>query len=105
MFPVPPAAGAAKLRPALVLSVLPGRYGDLLVCGISTQLWQEVSGWDELIRPGDADFSSSGLHRASVIRLGFLYAAAPGQVRGLLGQIETARLERLQTRLADHLRP
>ena len=31
-----------KLRPALVLSELPGPFGDILVCGISSQLRHEV---------------------------------------------------------------
>jgi hypothetical protein len=35
--------------------------GDLLVCGISTQLRQTVADFDEIIEPSDADFKSSGL--------------------------------------------
>jgi mRNA interferase MazF len=99
------AVGPAKLRPALVLSILPGPYGDLLVCGISTQLRQQVKKWDELIQKGDADFSQSGLRQSSLIRLSFLRTVAPGAVGGVIGSIEAARLERLQSRLADHLRP
>jgi hypothetical protein len=30
--------GPAKLRPALVLAILPGPYQNVLICGISTQL-------------------------------------------------------------------
>jgi mRNA interferase MazF len=55
--------GPAKLRPALLLASLPGPYQTQLVCGVSTQLHQQVPDWDELIQPGDADFPSSGLHR------------------------------------------
>ncbi len=45
---LPQADGKTKLRPALVLKqMLP--YKDLLVCGISTQINQEVLGFDEII--------------------------------------------------------
>jgi mRNA-degrading endonuclease toxin of MazEF toxin-antitoxin module len=97
------AVGPAKLRPALVLSILPGPYGDLLLCGISTQLRQQVKVW--VIQKGEAVFGPSGLRQTSLIRLSFLRSVAPGAVGGVIGQIEPARLERLQTRLADHLRP
>ncbi len=40
---------AGKLRPAPVLRALPGRYGDWLVCMISTRLHHAVPGIDEVI--------------------------------------------------------
>jgi mRNA interferase MazF len=48
LTPVPQADGVTKNRPALVLREMPA-YRDLLVCGISTQLHQEVTGFDEVI--------------------------------------------------------
>jgi len=105
LVPLPQAVGPAKLRPALVLSVLPGPYGDLLVCGISTRLTQQVSAWDELIQPGDADFGPSGLHRQSLIRLSFLRTVHPGAVSGVIGSVEPARIDRLRIRLANYIRP
>ena len=106
LIPLPQVgATAPKLRPALVLAALPGPYQNLLLCGISTQLHQLQPNWDELIQPGDADFPASGLRRASVIRLSYLYAADPGEIAGLIGQIEPVRLQRLRRRLSDHLRP
>jgi mRNA interferase MazF len=97
------AGGQPKLRPALVLSSLPGPYQTQLICGISTQLQQQVPNWDELIQPGDADFASSGLHRASVIRLSYLHATDPAEFAGAIGQIDAVRLDRLLARLAGHL--
>ena len=41
LTPVPQADGRLKNRPALFLREMPP-YGDLLVCGISTQLHQLV---------------------------------------------------------------
>ncbi len=76
-----------KLRPALVLALLPGPYQDILLCGVSTQLHLVQSNWDELMQPADADFVGAGLHQASAIRLSYLYAT---EAIGIVG---------------DHLRP
>jgi mRNA interferase MazF len=51
LTPLPQADGKLKNRPAVVLRVMP-QYGDLLVCGVSTQVHQEVAGFDETIRVG-----------------------------------------------------
>ena len=78
LIPLPElGGGTSKLRPALVLAQLPGPYQTLLLCGISTQLQFVQTNWDELVQPGDADFGTSGLHKASAIRLSYLYAADP----------------------------
>src|SRR5262245_9582664 len=103
---VPQFGGATtKLRPALVLVLLPGPYQNVLLCGVSTQLHLILPNWDELIQTTDADFPGSGLHQASVIRLSYLYAADASEITGVIGSIDPARLARLRTRLADHLRP
>ena len=98
-------AGPPKPRPALVLAILPGPYGDRLMCGISSQLGQYVQNWDEIIDVTDADFPASGLRTASIIRLSFLHAVDPSEIRGAIGSIDVQRLHRLLTRLADHIRP
>jgi mRNA interferase MazF len=96
---------ASKLRPALLLADLPGPYQNLLLCGISTQLQHLQQNWDELIQSTDADFSSSGLHLPSVIRLSYLHAADPSELAGVIGNVDPSRLHRLRQRLSDHLRP
>ena len=77
----------------------------MLLCGISTQLQNLHPNWDELIQSNDADFPSSGLHRDSAIRLSYLYPAEPGEVAGVIGNIDPTRLQRFRQRLSDHLRP
>jgi mRNA interferase MazF len=99
------AGGPPKLRPALVLSQLPGPFQNILLCGISTQIQSLVADWDELVRSTDPDFIGSGLHRESAIRLSYLYAGDSSEISGTIGAIDSARLTRLLTRLADHLRP
>ena len=102
-----PQLGSAtvKLRPSLLLADLPGPYQNLLLCGISTQLHHIESNWDERVQTVDTDFTSSGLHRDSVIRLSYLYAADPSEIAGVIGSIDFSRLGRLLQRLSDHLRP
>jgi len=92
--------GPPKLRPALVLGLLPGPFQNVLICGISTQLQDLQSAWDESIGPKDSDFAGSGLRRASAIRLSYLYAADARDVLGVIGRIDADRLKRLCARLA-----
>lgn len=99
------AGGPPKLRPALVLSLLPSPFQNVLLCGISTQTHALVPDWDELVRTSDPDYSASGLHRESAIRLSYLYAADTAEISGTIGQVAAERLERLLRRLSDHLRP
>jgi len=93
------AGGPPKLRPALVLALLPGPFQSLLICGISTQLRELQPDWDELIRPDDTDYAVSGLHQPSAVRLSYLYAADKREVPGAIGRIDRRRLERLLQRL------
>lgn len=106
LIPLPQfGGGPSKLRPALILALLPGPYQNILLCGISTQLHLIQTNWDELIQPADEDFAGSGLHQASVIRLSYLYAADAVEIAGGIGRIDPTRLVRLRTRLADRVRP
>ena len=100
---LPQTGGGSKLRPALVLTLLPGPYQNALLCGISTQLHLLQADWDEPIQPSDSDFRQSGLRRASAIRLSYLYAADPQEFVGVIGCVEAARVQRLRNRLAGHL--
>jgi mRNA interferase MazF len=75
-------------------------FGDWLICGVSTQLHQEVPGFDDLIKPSDPDFPASGLKAASVVRLGYLLVLPEEQLLGRLGAISRARHSRLLQRLA-----
>ena len=99
---LPQADGQIKNRPCLALRRMPG-FGDWLVCGISTQLRHEVQGFDETLRPTDADFASSGLKAPSLIRLGFLAVLPEDNFFGAIGSVDRARHGRLVERLAAHL--
>ena len=102
LTPIPQADGSVKNRPAVVLREMP-RYHDLLVCGVSTQIHQRVEGFDEIVSPGDPDFSSSGLLSESLIRLGFLAVLPQKSIAGSIGAISSERHKRLLKRLGDYL--
>jgi len=99
---LPQADGILKNRPALVLCPM-RPFGDLLVCGISTQLQQEVVGFDERVSPESFDFTATGLSAASLIRLGFISTVPLAAVKGRIGTIDPARYRRLIERLARHI--
>ena len=103
LAPLPQATGQVKNRPAIVLRAMPP-YGDFLVCGVSTQLRQEMAGFDDPIGPGDPDFLESGLKAPSLIRLGFLAVLPASELLGAIGSISEDRHERLLDRLSNHLR-
>lgn len=100
LIDLPQADGRQKVRPALVLAMVPP-FGDSLVCGVSTQLRHAVPDFDEVVKPGDPDFSSSGLIAPSLIRLGFLNSIPARRLAGVLGAVSSSRLLRLRKRLAQ----
>ena len=102
LTPVPQANGLLKNRPAVFLREMPP-YRDLLVCGVSTQLHEEVKGFDELVNQSDSDFAATGLRTTSLIRLGFLAVVPRTAVIGSIGRISAERHKRLLKRLSEYL--
>ncbi|MEA5552630.1 type II toxin-antitoxin system PemK/MazF family toxin [Anabaena cylindrica UHCC 0172] len=102
LTPIPQANGEIKNRPALILKEMP-KYQDFLVCGISNQLKQYISNFDEIISLDDDDFESSGLVSQSVIRLSFLTVIYRNSVIGSIGNISTERHQRLLENLSQFL--
>lgn len=94
--------GQIKKRPVLLLRMMP-KYQDFLACGISSQLQQYVSQFDEIVSPSDADFNSSGLVTTSVIRLSFLSIVPQKKIIGLIGSISPQRHQKLLQNLSDYL--
>lgn len=99
---LPQSDGALKRRPALILREMPP-FRDFLLCGISTQLHQQVKKFDEIISPNDNDFSASGLVAESLIRLGFLIVMSRKDIIGSIGSISKERHQRLLKNLSDYL--
>ena len=89
-----------KLRPALVLRQCPSQYDDWLICMISSQLAQYISDLDEIIAENDADFNTSGLKQASVVRMTRLAVVSQSIFIGSMGEISRTRLLRIKQKLA-----
>jgi mRNA interferase MazF len=102
LAPLPQADGQVKNRPVILLQNM-SPFGDWLVCGVSTQLSQEVAGFDEVIATSDVDFEQSGLSAVSLIRLGFLTVLPRRRIAGVIGAISPERYERLIKRLSQYL--
>ncbi|MBM3492800.1 MAG: type II toxin-antitoxin system PemK/MazF family toxin [Armatimonadetes bacterium] len=96
------ADGKRKNRPAIALREMPP-YGDLLVCGLSTQFHRYTAGLDECIRPADEDSDDSGVRSESVIRLAFPAVVPRNQIVGSIGSISAQRHRRLLESLSAHL--
>ncbi len=92
-----------KLRPALVIRRVPGQYDDWLVCMISSRLEQEITGFDEVVEPGQADFEKSGLKVASLFRIARLAVVNKNILVGRIGEIDTTRLLRIKRKLGEWL--
>ena len=99
---MPQADGSMKNRPTVILREMPP-FQDMLVCGVSTQLRQEVKDFDEIIAPTDTDFKTSNLIGKSLIRLGFLTVVPQSQIVGVIGSISSARHQRLLENLSNYL--
>ncbi len=94
--------GNYKLRPALILKVLP-KYNDFLVCGISTQINQYIKDFDEILDEQDIYFHETGLHKTSLIRLFFIAIVHDEKISGSIGKIPASLHKQLLERLAKFL--
>lgn len=91
----------SKLRPALLLAPLPGKFDDWLTCMISTKLHQAIENFDEIIQASANDFRLSGLKIPSVIRTGRLAVVSNDILVGSLGEIAAERLQRIRKNISS----
>lgn len=94
---------AGKLRPALVVASTPGRYADVLLALVSSQTYQKIPDFDEIIESSDSDYEATGLKTRSVIRLARLATVESSVINARLGNISPERLRQLKERLVDWL--
>ena len=91
-----------KKRPVLILKIFP-KYNDLLVCAISSQLHQEVPGFDLLLEDSHPAFIDSGLKTSSIFRLGTLAVMPRGQIIGTIGSLKQDLYEKIIQNLTNFL--
>jgi mRNA interferase MazF len=102
LVPLAQADGILKNRPVLLLKKFQP-FDDFLVCGISTQLKQEVSGFDFVIESDKAYFKQTGLLQTSLIRLGFLAMVPTNKMKGKIGSVDVELRKQLLIRLSSYL--
>jgi mRNA interferase MazF len=90
-----------RLRPALVLRRLPGPYDGWLICMISSKLWHEIAGVDDVVREADPDFAETGLKVTSVVRVTRIAVVSTDILHGAIGKLNEERLTRIRTRVAN----
>lgn len=90
-----------KLRPALLISQVPGPFDDSLVCMITSQLRHQVDHFDEVVRTDVENFGTSGSKSESLIRLGRLAVVDGSVLLGAIGQIADSRIERIKRKIRN----
>lgn len=93
-----------KLRPALVITKLPGDYEDWLICMISTKLHQIQSLYDEIILENSDEFKTSGLKSESIIRSTRLAVVHSDILVGSIGNISNQLLNKIRVNLSNWIR-
>ena len=91
-----------KLRPSLALPEFP-KYGDVLVCGITSQIHQYIPALDLLLDKDHPDFKNTGLKFPGVRRLNMLTMIPISNINGTIGQISASTHRSLLQSLADYL--
>ena len=94
----------SKLRPALVLKKLPGKYNDWLICMISSRIHQYNNGLDIIISTDDKDFKESGLKITSVIRVSRLAVVDKDIMIGKIGKISLERLKIIKEKICNWIK-
>ena len=96
-------SGIYKKRPALVLKVMP-KYGDLLLCGISSNINQYIPDFDLLIDSKSKDYHNSGLVKDSIARLSYLSILPIRFIEGKIGFISYHSYRLLIMRLCEYIK-
>ena len=91
----------SKLRPSLLISKVPGKYDDWLICMISSQMHQLQKDYDFFLSEGSEEFSSTGLKSASVIRSTRLAVVNSEILLGKIGNISSSLLKDIKTKISN----
>ncbi|OGP87021.1 MAG: PemK family protein [Deltaproteobacteria bacterium RBG_16_48_10] len=90
-----------KNRPVLIIGKCPGKFDDWLICPVSSRQYQATPGVDELVNPGEADYTATGLVVPSVIRVCRLAVVESSLLIGAIGVVDPARLARVKASLIN----
>lgn len=92
-----------KQRPAFIISSnsFNDAHNDVIVMAITSQIPQDVSNEEYLLTP--QDIKMSGLPKPSVIKIGKIVTVNKMLVRRKLGNLPTAAVEKIKTKLQSIL--
>ena len=68
---------------------------------VSSQLSQQITGFDEVIDRNATDWKRSGLKMPSVIRIARVAVVHESIFLGGIGEVDPSRLDRIKQKLAD----
>lgn len=95
---LPVSDGSYKERPSLIVSQFPP-YNDYLLCGISSQLKQNINETGYLIGEEADYFLFTGLKKSSIIRLNYLVTLPEYLVAGKIGSLPYELFENVVDKL------
>ncbi len=90
--------GERKRRPVVMLKKMPNN--DYLVSAISSQLRQEIQGFDVLLLANNLN----GLNTNSLVRLYHISTLAENELFGMIGTITSEQHNTLLERISNYLR-
>jgi mRNA interferase MazF len=89
-----------KRRPAVLIKCVGNKFGDWVVCMVSTQLQHCVEGLEVVITAREPDFSSTGLRADSLLRTSRLVVVSESVFELELGTLPPRCLRKVKERLA-----
>ena len=101
-FPFVTSEGASqKARPALIISdhSIDGRFGDLIMVGITSRIVKNMKETEYRIVRGTEDFKYSGLIKTSVVRCEYIMTVPRGLVARRLGHLPDKTMKKIDKKL------
>lgn len=95
--------GSYKDRPALIINFFPP-YNDCLLCGISSQLHQNIKEVAFLLSDDKSYFRETGLFKSSIIRLNYLVMLPEDMINGKIGLIPDLIYKEILNKLIELIR-
>lgn len=95
--------GTYKKRPALIINSFPP-YNDFLLCGISSQLHQNIKEAAYLLSANESYFKETGLSKSSIIRLNYLVMIPQTLIEGRIGSVPDSIYKEILNRLIELIR-
>jgi mRNA interferase MazF len=96
---------SSKVRPAYCLTHTIGNYQHIIFALITSRIPSSPLNTDIILQPNQADFSNSGLQKASTLRLDHLVTLRQSMIQRELGFLSPETQAEIAHLLCDILRP